>query len=144
MVLLFFLLARASRRHIESCVTAYNEKALNPVQTWLPDFSAMCHYTKFGMVSITLYLCTFLKCEDGDPRSKQWQDRFVDQRDVIDSDLPVKIALSQETNDLGQIILIYIVDADCDVWYPISRIIVILDTRARPGNFLPECFMKLR
>src|SRR6266699_6134627 len=29
----------------------YNEKALNPVQTWLPDFSAMCHYTKFGMAS---------------------------------------------------------------------------------------------
>ncbi len=39
------------RRHTESCVTMYNEKALNPVQTWLPDFSAMCHYTKFGMAS---------------------------------------------------------------------------------------------
>jgi hypothetical protein len=30
----------------------YNEKALNPVQTWLPDFSAMCHCTKFGMASL--------------------------------------------------------------------------------------------
>jgi hypothetical protein len=33
------------------CYTMYNEKALNPVQTWLLDFSAMCHYTKFGMIS---------------------------------------------------------------------------------------------
>jgi len=30
----------------------YNEKALNPVQTWLPSFSAMCRYTTFGMASI--------------------------------------------------------------------------------------------
>jgi hypothetical protein len=29
----------------------YNEKVLNPVQIWLPDFSAMYHYTKFGMAS---------------------------------------------------------------------------------------------
>jgi hypothetical protein len=29
-----------------------NEKVLNSVQTWLLDFSAMYHYTKFGMASI--------------------------------------------------------------------------------------------
>ncbi len=29
----------------------YNEKVLNSVQTWFPGFSAMCHYTKFGMAS---------------------------------------------------------------------------------------------
>src|SRR5260370_31206160 len=29
----------------------YNEKVLNSVQTWLPGFSAMYHYTKFGMAS---------------------------------------------------------------------------------------------
>ncbi len=40
-----------NRSHNESCVTMCNEKALNPVQTWLPDFSAVCHYTKFGMAS---------------------------------------------------------------------------------------------
>jgi len=39
------------------CYTMYNEKALNPVQTWLSDFSAMCHYTKFGLVSeMMIYL----------------------------------------------------------------------------------------
>jgi len=32
----------------------YNEKVLNSVQTWLPDFSAMYHYTKFGMASIRM------------------------------------------------------------------------------------------
>ena len=37
--------------HAEFCVTMYNEKVLNSVQTWLPGFSAMYHYTKFGMVS---------------------------------------------------------------------------------------------
>jgi len=59
------------RRHIESCVTMYNEKGLNPVQTLLPDFSAMCYYTKFGMASSGLsagrrHLQRFLKlvCED--------------------------------------------------------------------------------
>jgi hypothetical protein len=41
-----------SRRHTESCVTMYSEKALKPVQNWLPDFSATCHYTKFGMASL--------------------------------------------------------------------------------------------
>ncbi len=35
----------------EFCVTVYNEKALNPVQTWLPGFSSMYHYTTFDMVS---------------------------------------------------------------------------------------------
>ncbi len=29
----------------------YNEKVLNSVQTWLPGFSAMYYYTKFGMAS---------------------------------------------------------------------------------------------
>src|SRR5260370_25505891 len=29
----------------------YNEKALNLVQAWLPGFSAIYHYTKFGMAS---------------------------------------------------------------------------------------------
>jgi len=39
------------------CYTMYNEKALNPVQTWLSDFSALCHYTKFGLVSeMMIYL----------------------------------------------------------------------------------------
>ena len=37
--------------HIDFCVTMYNEKALNPIQTWLPGFSAMCRYTTFGMAS---------------------------------------------------------------------------------------------
>jgi len=53
------------RRHIESCVTAYNEKALNPVQTWLLDFSAMCHYTKFGMVSLILTCKKLFKVVQG-------------------------------------------------------------------------------
>jgi hypothetical protein len=30
----------------------YNQKALNHVQTRLPDFSVMCHYTKFDMASV--------------------------------------------------------------------------------------------
>jgi ATP-dependent helicase YprA (DUF1998 family) len=38
--------------HTESCVTMYNEKALNLVQTWLPDFSALCHSATFGMASV--------------------------------------------------------------------------------------------
>ncbi len=29
----------------------YNEKVLNSVQTWLPGFSAMYHYTTFDMAS---------------------------------------------------------------------------------------------
>jgi len=29
----------------------YNDKMLNSVQTWLPDFSAIYHDTKFGMAS---------------------------------------------------------------------------------------------
>jgi len=29
----------------------HNEKALNSLQNWLQDFSAMYHYTKFGMAS---------------------------------------------------------------------------------------------
>jgi hypothetical protein len=37
--------------HTECCVTMYNEKVLNSVQTWLPGFSAICHYTKFDMAS---------------------------------------------------------------------------------------------
>jgi hypothetical protein len=36
------------------CYTMYNEKALNPVQTWLSDFSAMYNYTKFDMASAPL------------------------------------------------------------------------------------------
>ncbi len=32
-----------------------NEKALNPVQTWLSGLSAMYHYTKFEMAS-TIFL----------------------------------------------------------------------------------------
>src|SRR5437588_6914147 len=39
------------RRHTEFCVTVYNEKVLNSVQIWSRSFSAMCHYTKFGMAS---------------------------------------------------------------------------------------------
>src|SRR3954469_24782305 len=38
--------------HTEFCVTAYSEKLLNSVQPWPRSFSAMCHYTKFGMASI--------------------------------------------------------------------------------------------
>ena len=38
--------------HAGCSVTMYNEKALNLVQTWLPDFSAICHYAKFGMASV--------------------------------------------------------------------------------------------
>src|SRR6266480_8055041 len=86
---------------------------------------------------------TLGKCKDRDPRSKKWNDRAVDQPDVIDSDLPIKIALNQKTNDMGQIILIYIANADGDVRHPTRRMIVILDTRTHTGNFLPECFMKL-
>jgi hypothetical protein len=37
--------------HIDCCVTMYNEKVLNPVQTWLPGFSAICLYTTIGMAS---------------------------------------------------------------------------------------------
>jgi len=29
----------------------HNDKVLNSVQTWLPGFSAMYHYTTFGMAS---------------------------------------------------------------------------------------------
>jgi adenine-specific DNA-methyltransferase len=39
--------------HTEFCVTVYNEKVLNSVQPWPRSFSAMCHYTKFGMASQT-------------------------------------------------------------------------------------------
>jgi len=39
------------RCYTEFCVTMYNEKGLNSVQTWLPGFSAMYHYTKFDMAS---------------------------------------------------------------------------------------------
>jgi AIPR protein len=39
--------------HIEYCVTTYNEKALNPFQTWLSSCSAMYHYTKYGVASRT-------------------------------------------------------------------------------------------
>ncbi len=38
-------------RHIDCCVTMYKEKTLNPFQTWLPGFSEMCRYTRFGMAS---------------------------------------------------------------------------------------------
>jgi hypothetical protein len=41
-----------TRYHIDCCVTMYNEKALNPVQTWLPGFSAMCRYTTIDMASL--------------------------------------------------------------------------------------------
>jgi transposase len=34
----------------------HNEKALNSLQNWLQDFSAMYHYTKFGMASLLLRL----------------------------------------------------------------------------------------
>jgi hypothetical protein len=34
------------------CYTMYNEKALNLVRTWLPDFSALCHSATFGMASV--------------------------------------------------------------------------------------------
>ena len=37
--------------HPDCCVAMCNEKALNPLQTWLPGFSAMYHYTKLGMAS---------------------------------------------------------------------------------------------
>ena len=79
-----------------------------------------------------------------DRRSKGCKNRVVDQRDVINSDFPVKIALSQHTNDLGQIILIHIAKAYGDVWHPMRRMIVILDTRTCTENFLPKCFMELR
>ncbi len=39
------------RYHIDCCVTMDNEKALDLDQTWLPGFSALRHYTKFGMAS---------------------------------------------------------------------------------------------
>jgi len=39
------------RYHIDCCVTMYNEKAQNPVQTWLLGFSARCRYTTFSMAS---------------------------------------------------------------------------------------------
>jgi len=35
------------------CVTAYNKKVLNSVQSWPRSFSALCHYTQFGMASIS-------------------------------------------------------------------------------------------
>jgi hypothetical protein len=41
------------RCHTEFCVTVYNEKVLNLGQPWPRRFSALCHYTKFGMVSKT-------------------------------------------------------------------------------------------
>ena len=44
------------RCHPEFCVTVYNEKVLNSVQTGLPDFSAMYHYTKYDMASGSLAL----------------------------------------------------------------------------------------
>jgi len=44
------------KAHEGCCVTMYNEKVLNSIQIWLPGFSAMCHYTKFGIVSPWLLL----------------------------------------------------------------------------------------
>ncbi len=44
-------LALARGCHLDCCVTTHNEKVLNPVQTWLSGFSAMYHYTKYGMAS---------------------------------------------------------------------------------------------
>ena len=41
-----------NRCHNEFCVTLCSGKALNPVQTYLLGFSAMCHYTKFVMASL--------------------------------------------------------------------------------------------
>ena len=40
------------RCQIEFCVTMDYEKMLNSVRAWLPGFSAMYHYTKFGMASM--------------------------------------------------------------------------------------------
>jgi hypothetical protein len=37
--------------YLDFCVLMCSEKALNPVQTWLPGFPAMRHYTKIGMAS---------------------------------------------------------------------------------------------
>jgi len=49
---LFLSVGEIIRCHTECCVTMYNEKALNPVQTWLSGFSAMYPYTTFGMAPI--------------------------------------------------------------------------------------------
>ena len=43
-------------RNGEAFQLIFNEKVLKSVQTWLPGFSAMCHYTKFGMNLSTTYL----------------------------------------------------------------------------------------
>jgi len=37
---------------IECCTTVYSEKALNPVQIWIPGLSAICRSARFGMLSI--------------------------------------------------------------------------------------------
>jgi len=46
-----FMGGGAPSAHEVCCVTMYNEKVLNSVQTWLLGFSVMYHYTKFGMAS---------------------------------------------------------------------------------------------
>ncbi len=40
------------RCYIEYCVIIYNEKAFNPIQTWLSGFSAMRRSTTVGMASV--------------------------------------------------------------------------------------------
>ncbi len=40
----------------ECCVTLYCEKVLKSVQTWLPGFSAMGHYTTFAIASKCTHL----------------------------------------------------------------------------------------
>jgi len=47
--------------HTECCVMMRSEKALNPVQTWLPSFSAIHHYTTFGMASLRRAPDTFVQ-----------------------------------------------------------------------------------
>jgi len=46
-----------------------SEKTLNTVQTWLPGFSAMQHYTTFGMASYTLplFLLVYISLVRGNP-----------------------------------------------------------------------------
>ncbi len=50
------------RCHTECCVTTHNEKVLNPVQTRLSGFSAMYHYTTFGMASSYAECCGLQDC----------------------------------------------------------------------------------
>src|SRR5436853_1868879 len=82
-------------------------------------------------------------CKAGVPRSKKRNITNVGQRDVVDSDLPVKSAVGQERNNPGQVILIHIVHAEGDVWHPIRWMIVIHEVRTRTGSFLPERLVKL-